>query len=1320
MSEFPSRKISLLRVRSTDGDGPETGPNLDEEMEKVFAMEGERFDVARLASSPEATPPEKRFNERDYSFHRKKSYPHTHVPLKAIHSRSMKKRSSVPGRDSSESNEVSSGDAQKRSPSLSEKGVSEAVAENGGEISVGQSIPAQDSFDDSSQAPKPSIPPTPPPVDFKTSNQALNEGSSSPAGCQISSPDCEESSTRDVLFSSGSEPQISERAATLPDASILSSSPDRRVQFEIDGIEEEHGTQLIPLVERKTTTGDAEDSPQDSDKRSKRRHSGRHYYHHKSRKHSTSEDPKKRKRSGAEYLDKECYNALIAQIEEDTLLQDIDREELARHRYDIAKGKRRYSTKTKNQIPPHDALATISRFPYQVYKKFFDHSPHEIFVQLDELCGTGEDREWKETARWIKYEEDVEEGAERWGQPHVASLSFHSLLNLRRCLETGVVLLDLEEKDLPGVAYRVVEKMVTAELINPGDHTKVMRALLLRHRHVENHDRFKFSVRRNNSSYTSLQSEEGAGSLDEVSIHLKNNNIHEDSKHKIKVIPSASNLEVSTVSKVTQDAENKNGLTHHAIDMKEETTYMSSSEDLSRKAQKESILKRIPVDAEATTVLVGAVDFLEQPTIAFVRLAEGILLPSITEVTIPVRFMFILLGPPDAELDYHEIGRSISTLMSNVEFHKSAYKATERKDLLSAINEFLDCSIVLPPGDWERQALLPFRELKAKSEAIRRRQIRAKVKHETQKALASPGDGGKKPPIDPLQRTKRPFGGLFNDMKRRFPLYASDFKDGLNLQCLAAAIFMYFAALSGAIAFGGLLADKTSNLMGISETLVSTAIMGVIFALFAGQPLVIIGTTGPLLLFDESLFSFCKKNNVEFLTMRVYIGFWLGVIALLVAAVEGSVFVKVFTRFSEEIFSSLISLLYIHESLLKILALFYLHPLLTLDSYCAKSTHSIITRSAPYLAPSNNSSSHLDVNARKIQDPIFEPKVTNQPNTALFCLILALGTFFIAYYLRHFRNSKFLGRSARRALGDFGVPIAIVTMVALDYFNPQTYTEKLKVPEGLSPSNPEERSWIIPPTGVHLPVQTWTMFAACIPALLVYILLFMETHICELIIDKKERKLKKGSGFHLDIVLVCMLNVGCGLMGAPWMCAATVRSVTHVSSVTVMSRTHAPGEKPHIIDVKEQRVSALIVSVSVGLSVLMSPLLRLVPMSVLFGVFLYMGISSLNGVQFFERLRLFFMPVKHHSQATYVRKVQTMKMHLFTIIQLLCLVVLWIVKSTAISLAFPFFLILMIPLRAQLRFIFTPAELRALDSDEPDVDDKEDEPDFYTEALLPG
>ena len=66
-------------------------------------------------------------------------------------------------------------------------------------------------------------------------------------------------------------------------------------------------------------------------------------------------------------------------------------------------------------------------------------------------------------------------------------------------------------------------------------------------------------------------------------------------------------------------------------------------------------------------------------------------------------------------------------------------------------------------------------------------------------------------------------------------------------------------------------------------------------------------------------------------------------------------------------------------------------------------------------------------------------------------------------------------------------------------------------------------------------------------------------------------------------------------------------------------RTHAPGDAPHIADVKEQRVSGFVVSVLVGLSVVMAPILRLIPMSVLFGVFLYLGIASMSGVQLFER-----------------------------------------------------------------------------------------------------
>lgn len=71
----------------------------------------------------------------------------------------------------------------------------------------------------------------------------------------------------------------------------------------------------------------------------------------------------------------------------------------------------------------------------------------------------------------------------------------------------------------------------------------------------------------------------------------------------------------------------------------------------------------------------------------------------------------------------------------------------------------------------------------------------------------------------------------------------------------------------------------------------------------------------------------------------------------------------------------------------------------------------------------------------------------------------------------------------------------------------------------------------------------------------------------------------------------------------------------------------------------EQRLTGLLVSVMVGISVLAAGWLRLVPMAVLFGVFLYMGISALGGIQFWDRCILLFKPVKHHPPLPYVRRV---------------------------------------------------------------------------------
>lgn len=60
---------------------------------------------------------------------------------------------------------------------------------------------------------------------------------------------------------------------------------------------------------------------------------------------------------------------------------------------------------------------------------------------------------------------------------------------------------------------------------------------------------------------------------------------------------------------------------------------------------------------------------------------------------------------------------------------------------------------------------------------------------------------------------------------------------------------------------------------------------------------------------------------------------------------------------------------------------------------------------------------------------------------------------------------------------------------------------------------------------------------------------------------------------------------------------------------------------------------------SPGLSIVIGEVLRQIPLAVLFGIFLYMGVMSLNGIQLTERLILLLMPPKYHPNNSYVRKV---------------------------------------------------------------------------------
>lgn len=67
--------------------------------------------------------------------------------------------------------------------------------------------------------------------------------------------------------------------------------------------------------------------------------------------------------------------------------------------------------------------------------------------------------------RWIKFEEDVEEGGNRWSKPHVATLSLHSLFELRSLLLNGTVMLDMEATGLEQITDLVLDNMISKNVL---------------------------------------------------------------------------------------------------------------------------------------------------------------------------------------------------------------------------------------------------------------------------------------------------------------------------------------------------------------------------------------------------------------------------------------------------------------------------------------------------------------------------------------------------------------------------------------------------------------------------------------------------------------------------------------------------------------------------------------------------------------------------------------------------------------------------------------------------------------------------------------
>jgi len=340
---------------------------------------------------------------------------------------------------------------------------------------------------------------------------------------------------------------------------------------------------------------------------------------------------------------------------------------------------------------------------------------------------------------------------------------------------------------------------------------------------------------------------------------------------------------------------------------------------------------------------------------------------------------------------------------------------------------------------------------------------------------------------------------------------------------------------------------------------------------------------------------------------------------------------------------------------------------------------------------------------------------------------LAFGTCQLAFLLRDIKKTKWLTPRLRHSISKFAVSVAIVTASALAKAFADVDIDMLEAPDKLQPSfhvGASPRPWFINPfgneglnpNGVIRPLPTWAIFATIIPGAGMGLLNYLDQNLTSLLINRPSSGRKKPAGYHLDMmVLGAVIYPIVSILGLPFPCAATVRSVAHQNALTTFEDRAIPGVGTQRVATKliETRWTAFAIHVLMLLATAFGPLLRHIPKGVLFGVFLFMGVSSMPGNQFFERFYLWgIFNASDYPQYSYVARLPIRRIHLYTAIQLLCFIILYILKDNKdTAVGFPFFIASLIVFRRYFGRFFTEVELAELDGHSgPALAQKQSEP----------
>ncbi|KEH35928.1 boron transporter-like protein [Medicago truncatula] len=166
-----------------------------------------------------------------------------------------------------------------------------------------------------------------------------------------------------------------------------------------------------------------------------------------------------------------------------------------------------------------------------------------------------------------------------------------------------------------------------------------------------------------------------------------------------------------------------------------------------------------------------------------------------------------------------------------------------------------------------------------------------------------------------------PFEGIIQDVKGRVKCYKQDWVCAIcsGVSILAPTFYIFSASALPVIAFGEQLSRDTDGSLSTVETLASTAICGIIHSIIGGQPLLILGVAEPTVIMYTYLYTFCKNTpqlgTKLFLAWAGWVCVWTALMLILLAIFNACNIITRFTRIAGELFGMLITVLFFQEAI---------------------------------------------------------------------------------------------------------------------------------------------------------------------------------------------------------------------------------------------------------------------------------------------------------------------------------------------------------------------------------------------------------------------